>query len=115
MSLARSKEYAAKSIPYQLGDQSAERVNSPAPHQAPQRRRVSISIHGRHNGSPTVAAGKHGHAYQQPPSWKVHISPTINMGVPTLMMILEPKVVWQHAQVIAGKGTAKPFIHPMQW
>eukprot|EP00878_Enallax_costatus_P043201 GHUV01051001.1.p2 GENE.GHUV01051001.1~~GHUV01051001.1.p2 ORF type:complete len:123 (-),score=23.10 GHUV01051001.1:99-467(-) len=66
--------------------------------QAPQRERVSISTRVRR---PSSAAGRPGGRKSpgKQRGWRDHIDPSVNMGVPTLMMILEPNVVWGHSHV----------------
>lgn len=54
--------------------------------QAPQRERVSLS------GLPASLHPNKRWARK----WTEHLSPDRNMGVPQLMMILEPNVVWEH-------------------
>lgn len=87
--------------------------------QAPQRERVSRAQVPGHRSSPSrqrrgsssarggggaggaagAAGGDGGGGSGR--SWKSLIRPDVNMGVPTLMMILEPNVVWEHTQVRA--------------
>jgi hypothetical protein len=57
--------------------------------QAPQRQRVSRST-GRRRGAKDGASSTRG--------WKSLLRPDVNMGVPQLMSILEPNVVWEHTQ-----------------
>lgn len=56
--------------------------------QAPQRERFA---HGRY------PASQLGRLSRRHRNWKDFISLDVNMGVPVLMMILEPRVVWNHA------------------
>ncbi|EFJ46943.1 hypothetical protein VOLCADRAFT_105249 [Volvox carteri f. nagariensis] len=64
---------------------------------APQRERVSRA---------TIPSGRPG---DQPRTrtrrWKSLIRPDVNMGVPQLMMILEPNIVWEHTKgFVPGVG-----------
>ncbi|GFR44718.1 hypothetical protein Agub_g6041 [Astrephomene gubernaculifera] len=88
MTLEKGKGYGQDQIQQTLQDKARTRLNSPAPHQAPQRERVSRSSVPNSRGVPT----------RRPTSrrWKSLIRPDVNMGVPQLMMILEPNIVWEH-------------------
>ncbi|WIA16292.1 hypothetical protein OEZ85_012995 [Tetradesmus obliquus] len=107
--LERSKAYDAKLHPHQLGDRTDERINSPTPHQAPQRERVSLSTRPRQrssrgnspDGQRPNSWGNAGKAAKAA-TWRERIRPDVNMGVPTLLMLLEPDVVWQHAAAYHG-------------
>eukprot|EP00878_Enallax_costatus_P026589 GHUV01028540.1.p1 GENE.GHUV01028540.1~~GHUV01028540.1.p1 ORF type:complete len:144 (+),score=49.83 GHUV01028540.1:880-1311(+) len=72
--------------------------------QAPQRERVSISTRVRR---PSSAAGRPGGRKSpgKQRGWRDHIDPSVNMGVPTLMMILEPNVVWGHSHVRSSSNS----------
>ncbi len=66
----------------------------PPGQQAPQRERVSRAAVPGNRDVPSGRrrGGRH---------WKSLLRPDVNMGVPQLMMILEPNVVWEHTQVRA--------------
>lgn len=72
--------------------------------QAPQRERVSLSTRPRQrssrgnspDGQQPNSWGNAGKAAKAA-TWRERIRPDVNMGVPTLLMLLEPNVVWQHA------------------
>ncbi|GIM02641.1 hypothetical protein Vretimale_7428, partial [Volvox reticuliferus] len=97
MTLEKGKSYGQEQIQQTLQDKARTRLNNPAPHQAPQRERVSRA---------TIPSGRAG---SQPRNrsrrWKSLIRPDVNLGVPQLMMILEPNIVWEHTKsFVPGVG-----------
>ncbi|EFJ42702.1 hypothetical protein VOLCADRAFT_97128 [Volvox carteri f. nagariensis] len=97
MTLEKGKSYGQEQIQQTLQDKARTRLNNPAPHQAPQRERVSRA---------TIPSARPG---DQPRTrtrrWKSLIRPDVNMGVPQLMMILEPNIVWEHTKgFVPGVG-----------
>ncbi|GFH05676.1 uncharacterized protein HaLaN_00175, partial [Haematococcus lacustris] len=58
--------------------------------QAPQRERVTLAA------LPASAQERRASRRRQHKNWKDQLSPDINMGVPSLMLILEPNIVWEH-------------------
>ncbi|KAF6255522.1 hypothetical protein COO60DRAFT_203539 [Scenedesmus sp. NREL 46B-D3] len=106
--LERSKAYDVKLRPHQLGNRTNERINNRTPHQAPQRERVSLSSRPRDTSSRSSSPvrqrpNSRGNATAaKATTWQELISPDVNMGVPTLLMLLEPNVVWRHAAASNG-------------
>ncbi|KAG2495930.1 hypothetical protein HYH03_005861 [Edaphochlamys debaryana] len=92
MTLEKGKHYGQEQMQQTLQDKARTRLNNPAPHQAPQRERVSrAAIPGnRGSATPRRRAGAR--------TWKGLLRPDVNMGVPQLMLILEPNIVWEHTQ-----------------
>lgn len=58
--------------------------------QAPQRERVSLAA------LPLSAQEKRTGRRRKQRRWRELLRPDVNMGVPQLMMILEPNIVWDH-------------------
>ena len=70
--------------------------------QAPQRERVSnAAIPGATTAAAERAASGRTRS-RRTKHWKELLRPDINMGVPQLMSMLEPKVVWEHVKVSLG-------------
>lgn len=96
MSLYNSKAYYAREEERSFLEKSAERLAGPTPHQAPQRERASLAS----ARSPPKSA--------RCTSWRSKIRTDVNFGVPQLLLLLEPKVVWEHPQtspsVLKGTG-----------
>ncbi|KXZ50585.1 hypothetical protein GPECTOR_16g760 [Gonium pectorale] len=91
MTLEKGKGYGQEQIQQTLQDKARTRLNNPAPHQAPQRERVSrAAIPGSTRAPPLRRKASR--------RWKTLIRPDVNMGVPQLMMILEPNIVWEHTK-----------------
>lgn len=74
--------------------------------QAPQRQRVSFSTRWRrpHSSGSSITASQCRTSPPKQRGWKDYIDPSVNMGVPTLLMILEPNIVWGHSHV-SSRGT----------
>eukprot|EP00798_Chlamydomonas_sp_ICE-L_P032321 gene32321-16892_t len=89
MTLENSKAYQRQERTKALQDLSRTRLNGPTPHQAPQRERVTKAK------VPQGNRGSSGRRKKQR-RWVDLLRPDYNMGVPQLMMILEPNVVWDH-------------------
>ncbi|MEW5317598.1 MAG: hypothetical protein WDW38_008883 [Sanguina aurantia] len=88
MSLENSKGYGLEPPFKTLQDKSRTRLNSGTPHQAPQRERITAATHPAGSGARRKKAR----------TWKELLRPEVHMGVPQLMSILEPNVIWDHTQ-----------------
>lgn len=64
--------------------------------QAPQRERCSLA------GIPLSAQDTRQQRRRRHKKWTELLRPDYNMGVPQLMMILEPNIVWDHVQGTLG-------------
>ncbi|KAG1678269.1 hypothetical protein FOA52_013890 [Chlamydomonas sp. UWO 241] len=72
-------------------DLSRTRLNGPTPHQAPQREKISKELLPE-SMRPARRGGR------GPRRWVDRLSPDVNMGVPQLMQILEPNIVWERTR-----------------
>ncbi|GLC39630.1 hypothetical protein PLESTM_000919800 [Pleodorina starrii] len=111
MTLEKGKAYGQEQIQQTLQDKARTRLNNPAPHQAPQRERVSRSTipssarqggGGGGGGGGAGGGGGGGGGAPRTRRWKSLIRPDVNLGVPQLMMILEPNIVWEHTKAYVG-------------
>ncbi|GAX82053.1 hypothetical protein CEUSTIGMA_g9481.t1 [Chlamydomonas eustigma] len=100
--LENSKSYGLAERTQTLQDLSRSRLNGPTPHQAPQRERVSHAQSPPRSRSGSARRQRHRSAGAFGGSstrrWTDLLSPERNMGVPQLMMILEPNIVWDHVK-----------------
>lgn len=87
MSLENSKGYGLRERIEAQQEQAKNKSNGASPHQAPQRERVSQAL------MPLSWQPPH----RRVKKWTDMHDPDRNMGLPQLLMILEPNIVWEHS------------------
>uniref|UniRef100_A0A7S3VL70 Uncharacterized protein n=1 Tax=Dunaliella tertiolecta TaxID=3047 RepID=A0A7S3VL70_DUNTE len=92
MTLEKGKSYGLEARTQALLDVSRSKMEGPIPHQAPQRERVSMAA------LPLSKQERRAARRRRQRRWAHMLQPDKRMGVPQLMMLLEPNVVWDHTR-----------------